>query len=214
MPVWSITAEELVEKVDELYRMESSQATMRMTIETPDWQRTLMMDTWSLGMDYTLVRITSPKKDAGIATLKRNNQMWNYFPKVRRWMGSDFTNDDLVREDSLAEDYVVSMEERDAQYILTLVPKANTVTVWGKIEVSMDKQRLLPTEQRFYDEQENLVRKMLFNNVTLFDGKWIPAKMELIPLNKDNHKTIVEYVELQFDVDLNERFFSLQELKR
>ncbi|WP_396587608.1 outer membrane lipoprotein-sorting protein [Bermanella sp. R86510] len=224
--IFAISAEDLIVRMDELYRMESSQASMRMTIETPDWQRTLMMDTWSLGMDYTLVRITSPKKDAGIATLKRDNQMWNYFPKVRRiikvppsmmmgsWMGSDFTNDDLVREDSLAEDYRVSLLEEEQEYMLTLIPEEKTVTVWGKIQIWIDKERLLPTKQTFFDEQSNPVREMHFSNIRKFDDKWIPAKLELTPLTKENHKTIVEYTDLTFNIDLNERFFSLQELKR
>jgi len=206
--------------------MDASQATMVMSIETPNWQRTLTMESWSLGMDYTLVRIQSPKKDAGIATLKRDSQMWNYFPKVRRvikvppsmmmgsWMGSDFTNDDLVRESSLAKDYEVSLSEETKEYVLTLIPNANTITVWDKIKIWIDKSQLLPTKEVFYDDKGTAMREMQFSNIRDFGGRKLPAKMSLIPLNKEGHKTEVEYKKLCFDVNIDESFFSLRELKR
>jgi len=221
----ALTAQELIERMDNLYRADSSKAIMRMTIITPDWQRTMDMESWSLGKDFALVRIISPKKDAGIATLKRDAQMWNFFPKVKRvikvppsmmmgsWMGSDFTNDDLVREASLEEDYEVTLEE-NSDYVLTLIPKAKTVTVWDQIKIWITKDIFLPTKQVYYDEAGKPMREMVFSNIQDFNGRKLPSTMTLTPLNKQGHKTQVEYTELDFNVSLQESFFSLRELKR
>jgi len=226
---YALTAHELINRMDNLYRSDSSQAVMRMTIITPDWQRTMEMESWSLGKDYALVRIIAPKKDAGIATLKRDAQMWNFFPKVKRvikvppsmmmgsWMGSDFTNDDLVREASLEDDYDVGLNENqggDTEYVLTLIPKAKTVTVWDKIQIWITKDNLLPTKQVYFDEAGKPMREMVFSNIQEFNGRKLPSTMILTPLNKQGHKTQVEYTQLNFNVSLKESFFSLRELKR
>ncbi len=111
------TVQELIDEVDKLLRSESSYGDVEMTIVTPNWERTLRMDMWTRGMDETFVRVTSPAKDAGMATLRVDTEMWNYFPKIDKvmkipssmmmgsWMGSDFTNDDIVKESSLLDDY-------------------------------------------------------------------------------------------------------------
>lgn len=217
---------DLIDRIDNLYRLDSSYAVMSMEIVTPDWQRTLTMEAWSKGMDYTLVRVISPAKEKGISTLKRDSEMWNYFPKINKvikvppsmmmgsWMGSDFTNDDLVREVSLAEDYDVSLEDTDTLHILTLVPKEMTVTVWGRIVIEVDQQNLLPVREIYYDEDGTAMREMIFKDVRDYDGRLIPAVMELVPLNKDNQKTILRYETLTFNEPVDDDIFTLRNLKK
>ncbi|WP_428242895.1 outer membrane lipoprotein-sorting protein [Gynuella sp.] len=221
----SPTAQELVARIDKLYRLDSSHATMTMDIQTPEWQRSMTMEVWSRDMDYTLVRILTPKKDAGIATLKRQNEMWNYFPKIRKvikvppsmmmgsWMGSDFTNDDLVREVSLAEEYDVVLDRTESQYLLTLTPKEQTVTVWGRIDILIDKTSLLPVQENYFDEDGTAMREMYFSDVREFDGRQLPAVMELKPLNKEGHLTRVTYDSLSFNTEVDESLFTLRNLK-
>ena len=216
----------LLKKVDELYRSDSSVGTMRMQIVTPNWERTLEMESWSVGMDDTFIRILSPKKDRGVATLKKDNEMWNFFPKINKvikvppsmmmgsWMGSDFTNDDLVREVSLVKEYHVEQEDAGDNLKLTLVPKENTVTVWGRIEILVAKESLLPVEQSYFNERGEKVRSMYFSDIKTFSGKQIPAKMSMVPHNKDNHKTVIEYVDLAFDGEIDDSVFTLRNLKK
>ena len=149
------SAEDLLRQVDALYRASTSEARIRMQIVTPNWERTLEMQVWSQGMENTFIRILAPKKDRGVATLKLEAEMWNYFPKIDKvikvppsmmmssWMGSDCTNDDLVKEASLADDYVVTREDADGTIALTLTPREQTVTVWAKIEVVVGAETLL-----------------------------------------------------------------------
>jgi outer membrane lipoprotein-sorting protein len=156
----------LLKKIDELYRADTSISTMKMTIVTPDWQRTLAMQSWTKGMDDTFIRILSPRKDRGVTTLKIDKEMWNYFPKINKvikvppsmmmgsWMGSDFTNDDLVRDVSLVEEYEVSKAVKGDYTILSLIPREDTVTIWDKIEIEIDSKTLLPVSQSYFNEQD------------------------------------------------------------
>jgi len=216
----------LLKKMDELFRSKSSVATMKMQIITPNWQRTLEMQSWTIGMDDTFIRVLSPRKDRGVATLKKDKEMWNYFPKINKvikvppsmmmgsWMGSDFTNDDLVREVSLVEEYEVTKKSEGDNYRLTLIPRENTVTVWGKIEFIVNQQSLLPLEQSYFNEKGDKVRTMLFSDIRDFNGKKMPATMTMMPLNKTGHKTVIEYVEAEFDIELGDNIFTLRNLQK
>lgn len=217
---------ELLKKVDELYRSESSTAIMSMQIVTANWSRTLEMQAWSIGMDDTFIRILSPKKDRGVATLKIGREMWNYFPKINKvikvppsmmmgsWMGSDFTNDDLVRESSLVQEYNVALDDDAEHHQLTLLPKQQTATVWGKIEVLIDKVSLLPIEQSYFNERGEKIRVMRFSDIKRFSGRDIPATMTMTPLNKPGQKTVVHYQQLELDVEIDEDVFTLRNLKK
>jgi outer membrane lipoprotein-sorting protein len=216
----------LLKKMDELFRSNSSVSTMKMQIITPNWQRTLAMQSWTKGMDDTFIRVLSPRKDRGVATLKIDKEMWNYFPKINKvikvppsmmmgsWMGSDFTNDDLVREVSLVEEYLVSKIIEGENYRLILIPKENTVTVWGKIEFIVNQQTLLPLEQNYFNEKGEKVRSMIFSEIRDFSGKKMPAIMTMMPLNKTGHKTVIEYVDAEFDVDIGDNIFTLRNLQK
>ncbi|QBG36311.1 outer membrane lipoprotein-sorting protein [Litorilituus sediminis] len=216
----------LLKKIDQLYRSDTSIASMKMQIITPNWQRTLEMQSWTRGMDDTFIRVLSPRKDRGVATLKKDKEMWNYFPKINKvikvppsmmmgsWMGSDFTNDDLVREVSLVEEYHVDKATDGDNFRLTLKPKQNTVTVWGKIEIVVNQQSLLPLEQSYFNEKGEKVRIMTFSEIREFSGKKMPAIMTMQPLNKSGHKTVIEYVDAQFDVELDKNVFTLRNLQK
>jgi outer membrane lipoprotein-sorting protein len=110
-------AKEIVQKSDQLMRSNSSYSELIMKIVKPDWSRTVSMKAWALEPDYALMYITAPARDKGSVTLKRKNEVWNWLPSAQRvikippsmmlqsWMGSDFTNDDLVRQSSIVDDY-------------------------------------------------------------------------------------------------------------
>lgn len=221
-------AADLLRRVDELYRSDTSEALIRMKIVTPNWERTMEMQIWTKGMEKTFIRILAPKKDRGVATLKLDEEMWNYFPKIDKaikvppsmmmssWMGSDFTNDDLVKEASLADDYFIKREDAETTITLTLTPREDTVTVWGKIIVVVDMATLLPVEQSYFNERGDKVRIMRFLETKDFGGRMLPSKMEMTPLNeaKDGNKTIIYYDELKLDVDIDDEIFTWRNLKK
>jgi len=219
-------AREIIGKMEQLYRGESSDATITMKVETPNYQRTLTMSGQSLGKKLAFFRILSPKKDRGIATLKRDTEMWNYFPKINKvikvppsmmmgsWMGSDFTNDDLVKETQLIDAYHLSLEENDDEYFVTLIPKEETVTVWGKIEYVINKSPLLPVTQYFYDDDGEKIRRLSFRDPKEYDGRLIPSILEMTPLNKEGHRTLITYEAIKFNVPgISDNTFSMRNLK-
>ena len=219
-------ARELIDQMEQLYRGDSSDATITMVVETPQYQRTLTMTGRSMGKELAFFRILSPRKDRGVTTLKRDQEMWNYFPKINKvikvppsmmmgsWMGSDFTNDDLVKETQLIDAYHLSLRETPDEYQVTLTPKEQTVTVWGKIDYIIAKQPLLPTAQIFYDDDGEKIRELSFSDPKDFDGKLMPSVLEMRPLNKQGHLTRVIYDAITFNPpDVSEDTFTMRNLK-
>ena len=222
--------ETVIRHIDQLYRSQTSHADMEMQIVTPHWERTLAMTVWSKGMDKTFIRITAPKKEQGVATLRIGNEMWNYLPKTNKtmkippsmmmgsWMGSDFTNDDLVRESSMLDDYTyqyVTPEDASPEHLyVQLVPKEDSPIVWGKIVAAVQSKDYIPVWQRFYDEKGNLMRVMNFKEIKTFGGKTLPSVVEMLPQNKEGHKTVVRWMNATFDSDIDDKIFTRRNLQR
>lgn len=221
--------EEVVDAIDRLYRHDSSHTTMEMEIETPHWSRSLKMEAWSEGMDKTFIRILEPRKERGMGTLRVDNEMWNYLPKTNKvmkippsmmmssWMGSDFKNNDLVKEFTFTEDYhfeytVPAGAERGTLY-LRCTPKEGKPIVWGQVIVAVNEETLLPEWEKYYDEHDELMRILYFKEVKIFDGKRLPSIMELIPQTKEGHRTTIRYVEAEFDIDIRGNIFTLRNLR-
>jgi len=220
------TAIEIIDQMEALYQGESSSARMTMIVETPQYQRTIEMEASSMGTENSFIRILSPRKDRGISTLKLDMEMWNYLPKINKvikvppsmmmgsWMGSDFTNDDLVKQTTLTDEYALTLEETDELYTIVLVPKEETVTVWGKIDYIINKQYMVPVAQNFYDDNGEIIRKLEFTELKDFSGNMIPSRLEMIPMNKEGNKTIIIYDNLEFNPpDVDESIFTLRNLR-
>jgi hypothetical protein len=220
----------IIDHVDRIMRGESSYGVATMEVVTENWERSMTMEVWSLGADHALIRITAPRKEEGMATLRAEDEIWNYLPRVDRtikipasmmmgaWMGSHFTNDDLVKESRLIEDYEIAIShdgDRDGATVweFTLVPKPEAPVVWGRIEYQVRQDDMMPTWARYYDEDGNLVRTMTFSDFRVLGGRLVPAVMELIPEDKPAERTLVRYTELEFDIDIDESFFSLRALR-
>jgi outer membrane lipoprotein-sorting protein len=219
--------ERIIRSIDELYRSESSYSEIEMQIVTPHWERTLSMKAWTSGMEKTFIRLLSPPKERGVATLRIGNEMWNYLPRTDKvikippsmmmssWMGSDFTNDDLVKEFSLYEDYSYERVPSDdpGRIHIRCVPREDLPVVWGHVLLVAREEDDLPVREEYYDENGELMRILNFREVTTFDGRKIPAVMEMVPQQKEGHRTVIRYRELRFDVDLDEDVFSLRNLR-
>jgi outer membrane lipoprotein-sorting protein len=226
-----LTAKEILDKVDDLFRGKSSEGRMSMSIKTAHWERTLSLKFWSEGKDKSLIRILAPKKEKDTATLRVFNDIWNYLPKVKRviklpssmmsasWMGSHFTNDDLVKESRMADDYtfeVTFQGTRNNQEIIevTCYPKPDAAVVWGKVVVTVRQEDYLPLESKYYDEDLKLARTMIFSKKGTLGGRLLPTEMTIIPEDKPNEKTVVVYDEIQFDLELAGDTFSLRNLQK
>jgi len=229
--IFAQSAKEIIKKADDLVRGESSESEIVMTIVRPDWERSISMKTWALGTTYSLVLISKPVRDQGTTFLKRENEIWNWIPSIGRsiklppsmmmqsWMGSDFTNDDLVKESSFLEDYdhsILAEEILDNQKVwkIQLIPKPDAAVVWGKVITYITQSEFHQLKTEYFDEDDFLVNTMLASDVKTFDGRRIPSKMEMIPADKPGNKTQFEYISLKFNVKLKPSFFSTKNMKK
>lgn len=222
------TVDELLRTTDDLTRGASSVATFQMEVRTANYERTMVMKAWSKGTDKSLVRIESPAKEAGVSTLKVDDNIWNYLPKVDRtmkipagmmsgsWMGSHFSNDDLVQGSRLSEDYtatlVASPSGGQGVWEIALVPKPEAPVVWGKVVLRVGPDRV-PVDVRYFDEKGVLERTMSWSDPVTLDGRTVPRVMTLVPADAPAEYTRLTYLELDFDVQLDDSLFTLQSLK-
>jgi len=224
-------AKEIVSKANELIRATSSYSEISMSIIKPTWSRDMKMKVWSLEPDYALILITEPAKDKGMVTLKRLKEVWNWVPNVNRvikippsmmmqsWMGSDFTNDDLVRQSSIVEDYTHAISGEEIIdgydcYIVELTPKPEAGVVWGKIITWISKDGYLQLKADHYDEDMSLIKSMIGSDVKKMGGRTIPAHWEMIPHDEPGQKTVMDYLDIKFNIDIDEEFFSQQNMRR
>ncbi|MCK6604730.1 MAG: outer membrane lipoprotein-sorting protein [Ignavibacteriaceae bacterium] len=223
-------AREIVKKSDEKVRGKSNISEIKMTLVRPDWTREIGVKSWSKGNKLSMILITSPAKEKGQAFLKRDNELWNWAPSISKmikipasmmmqsWMGSDFTNDDLLKESSVIDDYnhkILFSEKIDGTecYKIELTPKSDAAVVWGRIYLWISKADYNQLAAEYYDEDGVLVNRMLATNIREMGGKVIPTKMTMIPADKKGNKTVLEYISLQFDVNMEDDFFSQQNMK-
>jgi outer membrane lipoprotein-sorting protein len=225
-------ATEIVRKADQKMKgEETSVSTMTMRIVRPTWDRTISFKNWTKGTRLSLALITAPAKEKGQTFLKRENEMWNWNPSINRmiklppsmlaqgWMGSDFTNDDLLNESSIVVDYehhltaTEKVEGRDC-YKIELTPKEDAPVVWGKILMWISKEEYLQLKAEYYDEDGFLVKTEHGYDVKEIGGRILPSKFELIPADKEGHKTIVTIEDITFNKPIKDSFFSQQNMKR
>jgi len=226
----TLSALEIVTRADSKSRGESSYSEMTMTIVRPTWQRSISMKVWSKGTDFALIKITEPAKDKGTGFLKRSKELWNWVPAIDRmikmsssvmgqsWMGSDFTNDDMVRESSMIKDYTQKLlgeeEVRGYQcYQIELMPLPDAPVVWGKVIVWIDKETFNFIRQENMDENFELAQTMENYDFKQFGDRLLPSRMEMTPADKTGQKTVITISKAQYNIPMEESFFSQQNLK-
>ena len=226
----NLNPRKILDCVDDIYRSNTSHGILTLAVTTTNWQRTLTLEQWSKGKNKHLIKVLKPKKEKDLATLRVDTNVWNYMPKVKKvvkipssmmsssWMGSHFSNDDLVKQSRMVKDYDYSTSFegiRDGIDIveITCVPKMNAAVVWGKVEVIVYKEDFIPLRLIYYDEDLNLSRKLEFSNIQIIDNKKIPLKMQMVPENEPGESTTIQWKEIKFDLTISDDFFSLRKLQ-
>ncbi len=224
-------AQEIVRQSEQTMRGESSVGEMEMKIVRPSWERTISFKSWTLGNDYSMTLVTGPAKEDGKTFLKRENELWQYDPTINRmfklppsmmsqgWMGSDFSNDDIIKETSLAEDYthsILGTETIDGHsaWKIELTPKANAAVVWGKMIVWIEQQDYLQLKAEYYDEDDYLIKTETASNIQTMDGRRIPTHFVIVPAEEEGNETIMNIKTIDFNINIDQSFFSQQNMKR
>lgn len=226
-----LTAKEIVKKSDEKNRGKSSRSEMVMTVIRPDWNRSVTIKNWQKSDKFTMLLITAPAKDKGQVFLKIDTDMWNWVPSIERmikippsmmmqsWMGSDFTNDDLVKESSIVKDYTHRLIGKDTVrsqlcYRIELTPLPNAAVTWGKVIMWVTVVDYLQWKAEFYDEDGELVNEMNSSVVKRMGDREIPTRLEIAPVDKRGHKTVIDVRSAEFNQPIEDSFFTQQNMKR
>ncbi len=224
------SAFDIVQKSDQAMRGKSSYSEATMEIVRPDWTRSMTMKSWTKGTELSLVLVTAPAKDKGSASLKRHREMWNWVPSIERvikiapsmlsqsWMGSDFTNDDLINQSSIVVDYQHALLGNDSfdgdkVWVIEATAKPDAPVVWNKVTLWISQSTYLQRKVEFYDEFDERVNVLTTYDVKELGGRKIATRMEMKPVDKPGNKTIFTTHQAQFDFDINDDFFSQQQMK-
>jgi outer membrane lipoprotein-sorting protein len=228
---FSQKAEDIIQKSEDLIKGKSCHGIFIMTVTTPDYTRSMEMESWWVGNDKALIVIKSPKKEAGNKSLKIKNEMWSYLKNtettiklppsmmLQSWNGSDFTNDDLVRESNLNEDYtqkIVGQEvvQGEQCWKIELLPKPTAPVVWGRLLYWVRQADYLPATVEYFDEKGKLMRSMVYSVFKILGGRKLPARWEMVNKVKPGHSTIFELVNVKFDIPISDKIFSFRELEK
>lgn len=222
-------ANEWAKFAEQQMRGDRSQAEITMKIETPNWSRTLEIESDVEGKKLALSTIKSPAKEKGIRTLRIENNMWNYFPKLKRkvavsssmllasWMGSDFTNDDILKASSMAEDYQHSFlpnQKKNATEYRVIENKAKSTAkvMWPKIITYASMKDCLPREYHYFDKENKLKRVLTMDDVKTFDGHKLPTHWEMKPVDDNKKKTTIIYNKMKFKTSFKSDHFTHKNL--
>jgi outer membrane lipoprotein-sorting protein len=223
-------AKEIIKKAYDLMQGKTNTSTLTMTIGRPAWQRSISFKTWSKGNDFSLALVTDPPKEKDQTFLKRKNEIWNWVPTIQRmiklpasmmsqgWMGSDFSNDDLLKESSIVNDYTHTLLGSEMSngvdcYKIKLVPTPEAAVVWGSIIKWISKNQYFQIKSEYYDEDNILVKTESASEIKKMGDREIPTRFELIPADKPGNKTILEIKKATFDQPIEDSFFSQQNMK-
>jgi outer membrane lipoprotein-sorting protein len=222
-------AQGIVQGAFDHYRGKASEATVEMVIHRPDWERSMQMDVWTRGAGDSLIHINAPAKDRDNGTLKKGRDMWTFNPKVNRtiklppalmaqsWMGSDFSNNDLAKSDSLINDYEHTLSGTDTEdghrvYIIKSMPKPAAPVVWGMQVLHIRDDHVI-LSQEFFDEDLKPVKRMTGEQIQMMGGRMFPKVWRMQESDKQDQYTLLRYHRLQFLDHLPDDYFSLNRLK-
>jgi hypoxanthine-DNA glycosylase len=232
-PAKELTLYDIVDRANKALRGDSSHGRMTMTIVTPKWQRVMEVEGWNRQREYAFILIHAPAKEKGNITLRRKNEMWVWLPRVERvikvpptmmhssWQGSDFTYEDIVKADSVVKDYTHTLLSKKVEadrvvYKIQGDPKQDAPVVWGKVimDVAVYGEEAVPLKEEDYSERGSLERTITLSQIKRMGGRLLPAKLECVPSRKAGQKTTLEYHSLEFDIPLEDSFFSLSKLQK
>jgi len=228
-PAAAQDAREIVLSAWEHWRGTSSQGEMTMTIHRPSWERSMSMRSWTRGQKHSLVRVTAPKKDAGNGTLIVENNMWTYSPKVNRvikvpssmmgqsWMGSDFSNKDVSRADTIVDQYehtLVEKEESEGHTVSVIesIPREDAAVVWGKEVLRVRDDNVL-VSQDFYDQDGKLVKSLRSLKIGEMGGRVLALRQRMEKLEAEDEWTEISIESMRFDLDLSDNVFTRSNLR-
>ncbi|MGK7297414.1 MAG: outer membrane lipoprotein-sorting protein [Candidatus Wenzhouxiangella sp. M2_3B_020] len=220
---------QLVDGMEDTLWADSNHGRFVMRIETEYWTRELELEAWMARPEKTLIRIHAPRKETGIGSLRIGDAMWNYLPKVDRtikippsmmlqpWMGSNFSNDDLVKESSFVDDYrheVTASEAKDGVTIFQVVsrPRPDAPVVWSRLEFQI-REDYIPVAMTYFGERDQAIKRLTYSAIETMGGRRIPTRWTMVDAEDRESRTVIEIESIEFDIPLEDGLFTLRRLR-
>jgi hypothetical protein len=226
-----LTATQIIKKIDDQMLTNTSYAEAEMTIKTSDGApRTLRFKAYSIGRDLALMEYTAPAREKGIKFLRREKNMWLYFPladRVRQikghmlregMMGSDFSYEDASETESVYDHYNAKLlpnerfKDRDV-YVLELTAKDTDVT-YQKRQVWVDMEWFVPLKEDLYAKSGLVLKELEMWDIKKIAGRYYPTTWKMVNKLTGSSSTELIFVDIKLDVPVDEKLFSLENLKR
>lgn len=225
--VFASGAEDIIKKVNNNMRGKTLYLKIHMIIKTSYYKRIMLLESWSEGRKKNFVKMLSPSKDYGITFLSLNGQMWQYIPQIERiikippsmmlqkWMGSDITNDDVVKQSSIVKDYTAKMLKKEGNIVtILLTPRPEAAVVWGKIITNIDTKTYTSQKEVYYDNDGKKVRAIVYQDVKKYGKYYLPTLWKVKPFNQPSHMTILEIKKAIYNAPIESAYFTISALKR
>lgn len=225
----SLDVTDLIRRTEQQSLGNSFTGKLHMTIQRPDGNRDLEILSWTENRDKAVVKVLKPAKDRGVANLRLEYNLWQYLPNIERtikippslmlqnWMGSDFTNDDLVKSTRLTRDYTSEFEgyeQLDGKKVAKIIchPKPDAPVVWGKLELWIDPDKAVLLQQDFYTENGEKIKRLTATDVKTFGSHTIATTLKMETLKKQTTTTL-QYRDVKYDQPMDAALFSQNYLK-
>lgn len=207
--------------VDRNQVLESATYTSTMTVHLPSGtERVFRMRGHTVGDRYALVEYIEPARDAGTRYLRRNDQLWIYFPRVDRTMlvqghmlregvqGSDMSYEDMTQSTEWADLYEAQITaETDSTITIELTARDLSVSYPFR-EVTVDKDRRIATRIVNFDASRQPIKDITVTGIRKIDGRWFPVETRLSSHLTEDKWTLFRMDEVTFDVPYDESDFS------
>jgi len=231
-----LSADEIINKVNELMNQQSSKAIMTMTITTSSGQeRTFEYLTYSSNKgEKNLMIYLAPKRVKGQKMLMLNNadDIWAYFARTKRvrklathakkqkMEGSDFSYEDMGSSNSFITDFDAKKTGTESKegykcYKLELVKKPGSSSSYSKMIMWVIKENFVPIVIDYYDEDspDRVEKTLLQQDIKEIDG--IPTGTKIIMTNKnDNTNTIMAIKDIEYNIQLDDDMFTERGLRK
>lgn len=225
----SPSATDIIKSAMDVWRGESSDGEMTMTIHRPDWERSMTIHSRTKGLDKSFLIVKAPKKDAGNATLLLDDDMWSYSPRIKRvikipssmmaqsWMGSDLSNRDITKDTDVIDEYdhtLMGTREENGRtiYQIRSIPHEDAPVVWGQ-EIYRIRDDFLMLEQEFWDQDNQLVKTIRTLEHKIINGRPVGTRMRIQDQNKPNEWTELTINSIEFDVEIDDNIFTVGQLR-
>lgn len=220
-----------LEQSDLLMRGKSEEVVLSMTVHTRSWERDYKFKLWTKGKDQSFARVLAPAKVAGQGYLRLTTRLWNYLPDLERsvlippsmmtdhFMGSDFSNDDMVKMSYFARDYDATCTEEQVidgvnAYHLVLKPHPDAPVTYAKLELWLRTTDSAPLKLQFYNSKLESIRLLTYSNFRTFSGHNVPTVWKMENQKEPGRYTTITVSDAVYDTTISDSIFTRGNLTR